>query len=144
MLPDLSSYQDYQSVQTLSDFLWSRCISFPPPSQEATHGWIRRQKQQDKLLEYQGPHLASEYTFNQQVMYGLLSLITKGTSIRMGEASFSQPIGCPDPIVEYQPNEEFTAWGCPSFPDPSPWSKLDGSHEEGSIRRFAAVCPILG
>ena len=142
MLPDLPSYQDYQSVQTLSDFLWSRCNNFPPPSREATQIW--RQKQQGKLLEYPGPHLVSEYTFNQQVMYGFLSLITKGTSIWMGETSFSQPVGRPDSIVKYQPNEEFTARGCLSFPNPSPWSKLDGSHEEGSIRRFAAVCPILG
>jgi len=56
----------------------------------------------------------------------------------MRKASFSQPISCPD-YVENQPNKEFTVRGCPSFPHLSPWSKLDGSHEEGSIRRFAAV-----
>jgi len=95
-------------------------------------------------MEYQGPHLVSEYIFNQQVIYGFLSLITKGTSIQMGETSFSQPVSRPDPIVKYQPDEEFTAWGCLIFPNSSPWSKLDSSHEEGSMRKFAVVCPILG
>jgi hypothetical protein len=88
--------------------------------------------------------LASEYTSDQQVMYSFFSLITEGTSIWMGETSFSQPICCPDFIVKYQPNEESTARGCPCFLNLSPRTKLDGSHKECSVRRFAVVCPILG
>jgi hypothetical protein len=59
MLPGLPSDQYYQSVQTLSHCLWSCCNSSPPPSRKSCHTWVRSQKQQVKLLEYQGPHLAS-------------------------------------------------------------------------------------
>jgi hypothetical protein len=45
--------------------------------------------------------------------------------------------------MEHQPDEKLTARGSPGFPDPSPRTKLDGSHKEGRIGRFTAVRMIL-
>jgi len=45
--------------------------------------------------------------------------------------------------MDHQPDEKPTARRCPGFPNSSPWTKLDGTHKEGLIGRFAAVGTML-
>jgi hypothetical protein len=47
------------------------------------------------------------------VLYSFIFLVTKGASSRVCETSFGEPIGCPTPILNSKPDEEFAAKGGP-------------------------------
>jgi hypothetical protein len=76
------------------------------------------------------------------VLDGFFTLITKGTDHRVLRPTLSQSIGCPTPIINSQPNEEFAPEESPTLPDTFPRSKLDRTQEIGFIGRFTTVNTI--
>jgi len=73
-------------------------------------------------------------TAHKDVLYGFFLLITKRTSLQVGQASFSKSVCHPTSIVDSQPNEELAPEWSPTLPNLFPWCKFDGPNKESSIR----------
>jgi hypothetical protein len=61
----------------------------------------------------------------------------------MGQVPPLKTISGPNPIMIHQPYKELTTRRGPGFPDSLPRAKLGRAHEEGLIRRLAAITAIL-
>jgi hypothetical protein len=79
---------------------------------------------QTKLAEDRSPGFTGENTRDENMLNGLVGLITMRACIRMRQPSFSKSIGCPHSVLDCQPNENFAIQRCPGLPYSPPGAKV--------------------
>jgi hypothetical protein len=78
------------------------------------------------------------------VLYSFIFLVTKGASSRVCETSFGEPIGCPTPILNSKPDEEFAAKGGPKSSTNSSMVQTELCRGKSLVRRFTSIGSRFG
>lgn len=89
------------------------------------------------------PNLPAEWALKEKVVDGFRSLITEGARICILEAMAMPPIGCPNPAMQCQLEENFDLWRRRRFPELRSTPHICHPNEERPVCRGCGVGTIL-
>jgi hypothetical protein len=131
MLPNLLGTQNDQTVQTLPCVFWQTFNGLAPLVGEIVNRWLGRQGTKAKLVKNDCLDLSRKNTCHQNVLDGILSLVTERADSWVRQTTFCEAVCSPTEIFYSKPNEELALQGSPTLPNPSPGRKSYCTKEEG-------------